>query len=324
MDATALVTHLESAARDTFGASVEGWTASLRPLDHAEASNDVRMGHLDGAQVFVKHFSRPDRFLNEVHALALAAAAGLRVPDVRLRVDDVNVLVLSRLEGDLLAARWPEMNSAERHRVSRQAGAIAATLNRACPGTAFGARAAPGLVNGDAWSPYIHGSVERWIAAAGALGLPLNWHTVDATITAYLSRESFAARPSLTHPDISPRNLIVATRSEGREDDPPGLIDFELARYDHPGMGFHNAMGVKWLAYEPGLVRSFREGVGSVATPDDMEALDRHSDFFKAMVALSTLAYLAKVGVTPAEQSFRDGQVVILQQALATLASSGS
>ena len=312
--------RLEAAATTAHGSAAGGWSASLKPLNHHEITNDLWTASLDGRAVFVKRHARPDRYRNEVCALALANRAGIRVPDVLLAIDDLNVLVLAKLDGTPLNALWPRLDATRQCHLSEQAGALAARLHAACPGPAFGIRASPGPEAGTEWQEYLGILLDRWLEAVANEPFPVAWAEVGDTFARYAATRSFTSLPCLVHFDISARNLILAPQSKA-DDNALGLLDFELARYDHPGMDFHNAMGAKWLGYDETLTAAFRRGVASIASPAEVAEYDRHHVFFMGIVSLSTLAYLAKIGNPISSKRFQEHQGGQLLNALDALAN---
>jgi Ser/Thr protein kinase RdoA (MazF antagonist) len=252
--------RLAAAAIAVYGSSAAWWPDSLAPLNQAEVSNEIWTATLEGRPVFVKRHLRPDRYRNEISALALATRAGIQVPDALLKIDELNVLVLATLDGTPLNAAWPRLDNQQRHKISAQAGALVARLHAACPGPAFGIKAAPGPEVGAGWLEYVHVLLDRWLRVVANEPFPVPWSEVRDTFARYAATSPFTCMPCLAHFDISARNLVVAPPPDAG-DITLGLLDFELARYDHPGMDFHNSMGAKWLEYDETLTAAFRRGV---------------------------------------------------------------
>ncbi len=311
--------RLEDSATDARGTAVAGWTASLTSLNHSDISNELWTANIGGIEVFVKRFARPDRYLNEVSALGLAKEAGILAPEVVMRIDDLNVLVLSRLDGVLLTSIWPELNRHDRQNTCERAGELSTTLHQECPGALFGTMAAPGSERGTSWFDYVAAVLRKWLSNVSDQKIPVSWFRVENAFSRYVTRESFTSVPGLVHFDISARNIIVTQPRSGEHDATIGLLDFELARYDHPCMDFHNSMGAKWLDYDPDLTRSFRHGITRVASDQEVAEYDHHFDFFMGIVSLSTISYLIKIGNPDSSRQFYDQQVAQLLHSLNAL-----
>jgi hygromycin-B 7''-O-kinase len=150
----------------------------------------------------------------EIAVLTLLSTQTLPVPVPRLlaqgEINGWRYLLMNRLEGINVDQLWPQLSTANRHRLATQVAAFASQLNRLAFNQAQ-------LTGADAlvldWSAYLTkqqaGCYQRQKISAPLLADLLPFINTTKTQTPPLAQPDNQGRPCLMHTDLHPGNLLA-------------------------------------------------------------------------------------------------------------------
>ena len=312
---------LETEAAAIIGSRATGWTETLVEVTDGEVSNRIWKGYLDGRVVFVKQLTTISSCCNEMISLKLAQRANVPVPEIVLVSTSQRLVVTASIDGMRLSHVWDDLDTVQKTAICELVGEASARLHFGAPGCAFGVRPGASIPTSNrTWKSYASLQVAKWALRSREILPPEITERTENALSAYIAGHEFVLGPSLVQYDIAPRNVILRSLPNcDAVSSSVSLLDFEHAAYDHPCMDYHNSLGAKWIQYEPELCEAFWRGVDSEAPPQHVAECKAHSEFFKGMVALGTIAYLAKVGVSSTNSSFFRTQLSNLTSAVVSI-----
>jgi len=235
----------------------------------AELSLGAAVSRFDTGSVPV--FAAGDRFViklfpadEESHFAAERAA--LTLVDARLGIptpqvaaagsrDDWHFIVMTRLQGRLLAGVWSILSPDERRELARTVG-IALRELHSITAEDWGPLAVD-------WPRYMQTQREGCVKQQASRGLPAPWiHQVDEFVSRWFPRDD--GRRVLLHTEVMREHLLVERTSGGWR--LTGLFDFEPSMVGAPDYELAS-VGIFVAGAEAGVLRAVLEGYGM--GPDD-------------------------------------------------------
>ena len=210
----------------------------------------------------------PQRMENAVAAQRLAAAGGVRVPEILGFETDAEPFgrpycVQRWVDGTDAEAAVPSMGAAERLVFGSNLGTEVARLHSVASDW-VGEGVLPSL-RLEGWRPYVHAQAER-LRALNVRHASLDGPALDAAVhechrLADVVDEGF--RPGLAHRDLWPPNIVVA--AGGRV---AALLDFEHARFTDPAWDLVK-LDLLFLRPHPDIAAQFRGTYAAARGWDD-------------------------------------------------------